>query len=147
MPSGKVHCAYFGEMKTSCNSVCISQRGTEISAFRKKEKSQVTFYSYLALYKLRNLGIQFFSANFRPDIDLYEKYATISTSEGKIYCGILVKFNDTTMQNFYAFDFDILRLTNYRKHHETATCDKAGQPNDVCPCGQVMLPSAMMFTA
>ena len=28
----------------------------------------------------------------------------------------------------------------------TATCDKAGQPNDVCPYGQVMLPSAMMFT-
>jgi hypothetical protein len=29
----------------------------------------------------------------------------------------------------------------------TATCGKAGQPNDVCPCGQVMLPSAMMFTS
>jgi hypothetical protein len=29
----------------------------------------------------------------------------------------------------------------------TATCNKAGQPNDVCPCGQVMLPSAMMFTS
>ena len=27
----------------------------------------------------------------------------------------------------------------------TATCDKAGLPNDVCPYGQVMLPSAMML--
>jgi hypothetical protein len=33
------------------------------------------------------------------------------------------------------------------KRTPTATCDKAGQPNDVCPCGQVMLPTAMMFTA
>ena len=33
------------------------------------------------------------------------------------------------------------------KGWQTATCDKAGQPNDVCPYGQVMLPSAMMFTA
>ena len=24
------------------------------------------------------------------------------------------------------------------KSTPTATCDKAGQPNDVCPCGQVM---------
>ena len=24
------------------------------------------------------------------------------------------------------------------KHYRTATCDKAGLPNDVCPCGQVM---------
>ena len=24
------------------------------------------------------------------------------------------------------------------KRADTATCDKAGQPNDVCPCGQVM---------
>ena len=29
------------------------------------------------------LVIQFLSANFRPDIDLYKKYATISTSESK----------------------------------------------------------------
>ena len=34
-----------------------------------------------------------------------------------------------------------------KKDTRTATCDKAGQPNDVCPYGQVMLPSAMMFTA
>ena len=25
-----------------------------------------------------------------------------------------------------------------KKSRHTATCDKAGQPNDVCPCGQVM---------
>jgi len=25
-----------------------------------------------------------------------------------------------------------------QKSTATATCDKAGQPNDVCPCGQVM---------
>ena len=25
-----------------------------------------------------------------------------------------------------------------RENPRTATCDKAGQPNDVCPCGQVM---------
>ena len=38
----------------------------------------------------------------------------------------------------------------YRKNEKgcpTATCDKAGQPNDVCPCGQETLPSAVMFTA
>ena len=29
----------------------------------------------------------------------------------------------------------------------TAACNKAGQPNDVCPYGQVMLPSAMMFVS
>ena len=34
-----------------------------------------------------------------------------------------------------------------KKGRETATCDKAGKPNDVCPYGQVMLPSAMMYTA
>ena len=26
----------------------------------------------------------------------------------------------------------------HKKATATATCDKAGQPNDVCPCGQVM---------
>jgi len=25
-----------------------------------------------------------------------------------------------------------------KERTDTATCDKAGQPNDVCPCGQVM---------
>jgi hypothetical protein len=34
-----------------------------------------------------------------------------------------------------------------RKSEITRARDKAGQPNDVCPCGQVMLPTAMMFTA
>ena len=36
---------------------------------------------------------------------------------------------------------------NNKRAPQTAPCNKAGQPNDVCPYGQVMLPSAMMYTA
>ena len=50
-----------------------------------------------------NLAIQFLSANFRPDIDLYEKYATISTSESKNIPEIIINSRmqgckDATMQ-------------------------------------------------
>jgi hypothetical protein len=38
------------------------------------------------------------------------------------------------------------RIVNYNeKMPRTATCDKAGQPNDVCPCGQMMLPAAEVY--
>ena len=33
---------------------------------------------------------------------------------------------------------NILAYINKRKRELTATCDKAGSPNDVCPYGQVM---------
>ena len=46
------------------------------SVKKKCKNWRLTFYSYLA--------IQFFSANFFPDIDLSEKHATISTSGWKI---------------------------------------------------------------
>ena len=62
------------------------------------------------------LAIQFFSANFRPDIDLYEKYATISTSEFTvIFLAYFISFSAFLFAFVYTFVVPTL-IKSYPKY-------------------------------